>query len=164
MAKLWRTSNFIQEMHKVVVSDTSCLILLSKIGELELLFKTYGEVIITPEVSQEYGNILPSWIHVISVKNRKQQLDFEKIVDLGEASSIALALELKDCLVIVDDKRGRNLAKNLNIEITGTLGTLLKARQLNVIPKLKPILDKLRKVDFRIHPEIELGVLKLVGE
>ncbi|MFY8020960.1 MAG: DUF3368 domain-containing protein [Bacteroidia bacterium] len=151
-------------MHKVVISDTSCLILLSKIGELELLFKTYGEVIITPEVSKEYGKQLPNWINIISVRNKKQQLDFEKIVDLGEASSIALALELKDCLVIVDDKKGRILAKNLNIEITGTLGTLLKARQLNVIPKLKPILDKLREIDYRIHPEIEMGVLKLVGE
>jgi predicted nucleic acid-binding protein len=64
----------------------------------------------------------------------------------------------------VDDKRGRILAKNLKLEITGTLGTLLKARQLNVIPKLKPILERLRKIDFRIDPEIEIGILRLVGE
>ena len=64
----------------------------------------------------------------------------------------------------MDDKRGRILAKNLKLEITGTLGTLLKARQLNVIPKLKPILERLRKIDFRIDPEIEIGILRLVGE
>ncbi len=151
-------------MHNVIISDTSCLILLSKIGELDLLYKTYGEITITPEISQEYGKKLPIWIKIISVKNKNKQLEFEKIVDLGEASAIALALELKDCLVIVDDKRGRILAKNLNIEITGTLGTLLKARQLNVVPKLKPILESLRKIDFRIDPEIEIGVLRLVGE
>jgi predicted nucleic acid-binding protein len=149
-------------MHNVIISDTSCLILLSKIGELDLLYKTYGEITITPEISQEYGKKLPIWIKIISVKNKNKQLEFEKIVDLGEASAIALALELKDCLVIVDDKRGRILAKNLKIEITGTLGTLLKARQLNVIPKLKPILESLRKIDFRIDPEIE--ILRLVGE
>ena len=151
-------------MHNVIISDTSCLILLSKIGELDLLYKTYGEITITPEISQEYGRELPIWIKVISVKNKNKQLEFEKIVDLGEASAIALALELKNCLVIVDDKRGRILAKNLKLEITGTLGTLLKARQLNVIPKLKPILERLRKIDFRINPEIEIGILRLVGE
>jgi len=98
------------------------------------------------------------------VKNKGIQNEFEKIVDLGEASALALALELKNCLVILDDKKGRMLAKKLNIEITGTLGTLIKARQQNIIPRVKPILDKLRKVNFRIDPEIEKGVLRLVGE
>jgi predicted nucleic acid-binding protein len=151
-------------MDKIIISDTSCLILLSKIGELKLLFQTYGEIIITPEISQEYGNVLPNWVKIISVKNKGKQIEFEKIVDLGEASALALALELKDCLVIMDDKRGRMLAKKLNIEITGTLGTLIKARQQNIIPMVKPILEKLREVNFRIDPEIEKGVLKLVGE
>ena len=151
-------------MGKVIISDTSCLILLSKIGELNLLFRTYGEIIITPEISQEYGNLLPNWVKIISVKNNSIQNEFEKIVDLGEASALALALELKNCLVILDDKKGRMLAKKLNIEITRTLGTLIKARQQNIIPRVKPILDKLRKVNFRIDPEIEKGVLRLVGE
>ena len=39
------------------------------------------------------------------------------------------------------------LAKKLNIEITGTLGTLIKARQQNIIPMVKPILEKLREVN-----------------
>ena len=64
----------------------------------------------------------------------------------------------------MDDKRGRMLAKKLNIEITGTLGTLIKARQQNIIPMVKPILEKLKEVNFRIDSEIEKGVLKLVGE
>ena len=151
-------------MGRVIISDTSCLILLSKIGELNLLFRTYGEIIITPEISQEYGNLLPNWVKIIPVKNKGIQNEFEKIVDLGEASALALALELKNCLVILDDKKGRMLAKKLNIEITGTLGTLIKERQQNIIPRVKPILDKLRKVNFRIDPEIEKGVLRLVGE
>ena len=104
-------------MGRVIISDTSCLILLSKIGELNLLFRTYGEIIITPEISQEYGNLLPNWVKIISVKNKGIQNEFEKIVDIGEASALALALELKNCLVILDDKKGRMLAKKLNIEI-----------------------------------------------
>jgi predicted nucleic acid-binding protein len=151
-------------MLKTIISDTSCLILLSKIGKLDLLNKIYGEVIITPEISIEFGQYLPDWIKIISVKNRSKQIEFEKIVDLGEASALALALEFSDVLVVLDDKRGRILAKKLNIEMTGTLGTLVKAKQKGIIPKLKPILEILKSFNFRINPEIEEGALKLVGE
>jgi predicted nucleic acid-binding protein len=151
-------------MLKTIISDTSCLILLSKIGKLDLLNKIYGEVIITPEISIEFGQSLPDWIKIISVKNRSKQIEFEKIVDLGEASALALALEFSDVLVVLDDKRGRILAKKLNIEMTGTLGTLVKAKQKGIIPKLKPILEILKSFNFRINPEIEEGALKLVGE
>jgi predicted nucleic acid-binding protein len=86
-------------MPKAVISDTSCLITLAKIGELELLHKTYGEVITTKEVSDEYGENLPAWVKVVSPKDKSLQEKFETKVDKGEASSIALALELKDCIV-----------------------------------------------------------------
>jgi len=94
-------------MLKTIISDTSCLILLAKIGELDLLNKIYGEIIITPEISLEYGQSLPSWIIIVPVKNRIKQIEFEKIVDLGEASALALALEFSNVLVVLDDKRGR---------------------------------------------------------
>ena len=114
-------------MHKYVISDTSCLILFEKINSLNLLYEVYNEVILTPEVNAEYGNALQEWMQIMPVKNKARQLEFEKIVDYGEASAIALALEIENCILIVDDKRGRSLAKKLDIEITGTLGTLLKA-------------------------------------
>lgn len=43
-------------MHKVVISDTSCLIVLSKIGEIEILKKTYEQIFTTPEIAAEFGN------------------------------------------------------------------------------------------------------------
>ena len=81
-------------MDKCIISDTSCLILFDKIGALDILHKTYGEITLTPEVSKEYGKSLPHWVKIVSVKNKSKQKEFEKLVDLGEASAIALALEL----------------------------------------------------------------------
>ena len=120
--------------------------------------------LLTPEVANEYGKDLQTWMKVIKVKDQQKQSEFEKMVDLGEASAIALALELPDSVLIIDDKRGRILAANLNISITGTLGTLLKAKQLNVISKVKPYLEKLKQIDYRISKEIELEVLNRAEE
>jgi predicted nucleic acid-binding protein len=55
-------------MHKTVISDTSCLIILSKIDALGLLQQLYGEVFTTLEIATEYGLPLPEWIHVTPSK------------------------------------------------------------------------------------------------
>lgn len=109
-------------MHKCIISDTTCLILFDKIDALNLLFLTYGEITLTPEVSQEYGKSLPEWIKIVSVKNKEKQREFEKLVDAGEASAIALALELPDSILIIDDKKGRNLAQKLHMNLPALLG------------------------------------------
>jgi predicted nucleic acid-binding protein len=151
-------------MRKCIISDTSCLILFDRIDSLHLLYETYGEITLTPEVFQEYGRSLPDWINIVSVKNKDRQTEFEKLVDLGEASAIALALELPDSVLIIDDKKGRILAHKLNIELTGTLGTLLKAKQKGLIPNIKPFLDKLRQIEYRLSKELEEAILRKAGE
>lgn len=151
-------------MDKCIISDTSCLILFDKIGALDILYKTYGEITLTPEVLQEYGKSLPDWIKIVSVKNKDKQKEFEKLVDLGEASAIALALELPDSVLIIDDKKGRILAHKLHIELTGTLGTLLKAKQKGVIPAIKPFLNRLKQIEYWLSKDIEDAILKKAGE
>jgi predicted nucleic acid-binding protein len=49
-------------MHNIIISDTSCLIIFSKIGQLEILQKVYDNVITTPEVAEEFSEDLPDWI------------------------------------------------------------------------------------------------------
>ena len=78
-------------MPKIVISDTSTLIVFQKIEELNLLHKVYGQLITTPEIAQKYGDSLPHWIKIESVKDKKYQKFVETLVDLGEASAIALA-------------------------------------------------------------------------
>lgn len=88
----------------------------------------------------------------------------ETIVDKGEASAIALALELDNPLLIIDDLKGRKLAKKLNLNIAGTLGVILKAKEKGIIKSTKGIFEKLKQSNFRISEKVETELLKLSGE
>ena len=70
-------------MNRIIITDTSCLIALSNINELQILPDLFHEIIITPEVSAEFGEKLPDWIKVTEAKNREKQADLEKILDRG---------------------------------------------------------------------------------
>ncbi|MCG6141364.1 DUF3368 domain-containing protein [Leptospira mtsangambouensis] len=145
-----------------VISNTSCLILLSKIRQLDLLNTLYNSIIITDTVKTEFGENIP---HFIKIKNPNQEFSvksLEQILDSGEASTIALALESKNSLVILDDLKARKIAKNLGLKITGTLGILAKAKKLGIIDDLEkqinelqrkgiwisePVINEIRKID-----------------
>ena len=60
-------------MPKVVISDTSTLILFQKIEHLDLLQKLYIELLTSPEIVQEYGEKLPNWIKIETVRDKKYQ-------------------------------------------------------------------------------------------
>lgn len=148
-------------MHKIVISDTSCLILLHKIGELDLLQKVYGSVLTTPEVAQEFFDELPVWVKIEKVKDKKYQEFLQTQVDWGEASAIALAKELESPLLLLDDLKARKLASKLNLRFTGTLGVIHKAKQIGAIGKIKPLLEKLLATDFWIS---DLIINELLGK
>lgn len=99
-------------MPKTIISDTSCIILLDKIGELEILNHLFGTIVTTQEVAEEFGQQLPSWFEIQKPKDKNYQSILEASVDKGEASAIALAMELDDCLLIIDDRREENLLMN----------------------------------------------------
>ena len=56
-------------MHKTIISDTSCFIILSKINELDLLKKVYGQIFTTPDIVEEFDEMLPEWVIVENVSD-----------------------------------------------------------------------------------------------
>jgi hypothetical protein len=58
-------------MLNIVISDISCLILFCKINHLEILFYVYQKVVTTSKIAPEFNEILPSWIKIVSVKDKK---------------------------------------------------------------------------------------------
>ena len=76
-----------------IISNTSCLIALTNIKRLDILHRLYGEVIITPEVLDEFGEPVPSWITVSPVRDQSRTRLIQRTLDLGESSTIALALD-----------------------------------------------------------------------
>jgi predicted nucleic acid-binding protein len=141
-------------MNNIIISDTSCLIALQKIGLLNILRELYGEIIITPEVNQEFGKSLPSWIIIRIVQNMDKQSELEKILDKGEASSIALALEAKNTILIIDENKGRKIAKSLNLNIIGTIGVLLQAEKKGYVQDLIVTVLKLVNSGFHLSDDI----------
>lgn len=89
---------------------------------------------------------------------------FKELVDLGEASAIALAIEMERSVLILDDLAARKLASRLELPFTGTLGVLLKAKSIGVLDEVAPILSKLKQAGFRLSKEMEERVLQLADE
>jgi len=147
-----------------VISDSSCLIALDNIGMISILKDLYENIYITPEVHSEFGQSIEDWIEIKPVENKNYVLLLNQLVDLGEASTIALSLELTDNLMILDDKKARTVANNLNLKFTGLLGVILKAKQQQIISSVSDILNKLKSVNFRISDATESEILRLASE
>jgi len=151
-------------MSKIIVSDTSCLILLDKLSLLFILKELFEEITVTPEIEKEYGQQLPEWIKVVNVQNKIYQIILQSTIDLGEASAIALAIEQPNCLLVLDDNKARKAAARLGIAYIGTLGLLVEAKEVGLIQLVKPILTQIKMTNFRIAENLERQILKLAGE
>lgn len=151
-------------MPKTIISDTSCFIILTNIGELDLLRKVYGKIITTIDIATEFGETLPDWVEIQNVNDKYRQQILEMQIDKGESSAIALALETPDCTIILDDYKARKVAQRLGINVTGTIGVIIKAKLKGIIPSIKPLLEKIQQSNFRLSPHIELLALKEARE
>ena len=151
-------------MPDVVIADTSCLIVLSNIKELGLLQKLYGNIITTPDIARQFAENLPDWVIIKAPADHQKQQILALQVDVGEASTIVLALEMPGNTIILDDLQARKLAEQLGISITGTLGIIIKAKLNGLIPSIKPILNKIKQTNFRISPSLEAAALNEANE
>lgn len=151
-------------MPGIIVTDTSCLIILKKLGRLDLLESLFTKVIITQIIADEFMEELPGYFQIENPKDINYQRILETILDKGEASAIALSLEKKDCLLIIDDNKARREAAQLKIKFTGTLGILVVAKEKGLIHSLSEIIREIRKTNFRISDKYLYEILKKSGE
>lgn len=150
--------------YNIIITDTSCFIILDKIGALEILHRTFKNIITTPEIQQEFGTELPLWVEIRPVQNTTLKEVFQSTVDRGEASAIVLAMETSKAILMIDDLKGRKLATRMALRFMGTLGLLVKAKEYGVIPAIKPYVEKIQATDFRVSPSLIDLVLERTGE
>ncbi len=143
----------------LIVSDTSCLIVLSKTGQLGLLKDLFSQVIVTPEVVREFGEPLPNWISVQEVKSAAIQRLLETQLDIGEASAISLALEIPSHQVLIDERKGRRIASEMGLKVIGTVKVLLLAKERGLIDSLNDALQKLLDAGFRLSEQLVKDIL-----
>lgn len=128
------------------------------------LKKLYGKISITSTIAQEFSKTLPDWILIQDAVNKIYENLLLTLVDKGEASAIALAVEMNDCLLILDDYKARRLATSLQLKITGTFGVLIEAKLRGILPSVRPILEKIKQTDFRVSSELEKKILDRANE
>lgn len=144
-----------------IVSNTSPIVALDHLGELDLLRKIFDcAILIPPAVSSELaGRALPEWFEVREVRQPLSARALEAFLGAGESEALALALAVEADLVLLDDKAARRLASQLRLAVVGTLGVLLKAKEAGLIPSIRPKLEALRSLPFHISPRLEENIL-----
>lgn len=158
----------------LIVSDTSPISNLLKINKLSLLRKIYQSIVIPEAVYREliaaksFDITLqhtPDWVTVKSIKNILLYQKLLTDLDEGEAQAIALALELSADVLLIDERRGRLKALSLGIQVTGVVCIWLTAKDLQLIPAVKPLLEDLeREAGFWLSTKFRSEVLALANE
>jgi predicted nucleic acid-binding protein len=162
----------ISQMLKVV-SNTTPIISLLKLNQLDLLKHLYKQIYIPLAVYNEieagkakgfYKDLSKlDWIKIIEIQD-KQAVKFFLDLDSGEAEAIVLSTELNADLIILDEKLGRFHAKHADLKVTGTIGILLKAKTDGLVKELKPLLNELTEKGVWISEKLKKEILEIVGE
>lgn len=158
-----------------VISNTSPLLYLHQIGQLDLLPKLYGRVVIPPAVRKELrtgaerGVSTPDvdQIHWLEVRALTDMTLLPMAIDLGagEAEAIALALASPRHLLILDDGLGRRIAHLRALTYTGTLGVLVRAKEEGHLAAVRPVIEALQnRTSMRLKRDLIEWVLRAAGE
>jgi predicted nucleic acid-binding protein len=157
---------------QLVVSNTTPLITLGEIGLLDALRQLYGAIWIPPTVLAEYQlgrSAYPQrpdlqgipWVTV-------QLAPIDPLVptslDAGERDAIALARSLQATRILLDERNARAVATRLNLIVTGSAGVLLAAKQVGIIPLVKPYLDRIMAQGRYLSPSLYEQIARQAGE
>jgi predicted nucleic acid-binding protein len=159
-----------------IVSNSGPLIVLAKAGHLGLLHALYGEILIGPTVYAEVvtaGAGQPGaaevaaagWVRVRHIDRSEVPSDLLSRLDPGEAETISLAERMiGQVLVILDDHPARRVALARGLHVTGSAGVLVAAKQMGLIPVVRPVLDQLRAAGLYLGDTAYREALARAGE
>ena len=157
----------------IIVSDSSPMTSLAILNKLNILDRIFDEIYIPNAVYEEITQ--QNKPHSKELKNfdtnRVKQIQnqlavqlLEKNLDTGESEAIVLAKENSISDILIDEYKGRRIAKAHGLSPIGTIGVLVQAKKKRVIKEVKPELDKLVTNHRRISQELYKKALDLAGE
>lgn len=157
-----------------VICNASPIQYLHQLGLLHILPALAERVIVPPVVLEELsagraaGVNLPerAALEWIVVRRPASESALPLVTDLGpgETQVLMLALESDEAMVVLDDGLARRVAQTLGLRLTGTLGLLLDDKRAGLVPAVRPLLDQLQALRFRLAPHTRAAVLRLAGE
>jgi predicted nucleic acid-binding protein len=157
-----------------IICNTSPLPYLHQLGKLDLLRSLVGRIIVPAAVQEELdtgrklGIDLPDvtaldWV-TVSRPVSVAALPLVSELGPGETEVLMLALESPGAVVVLDDSLARYIAETNGIKLTGTLGILRDAKRAGIVSAIRPLLDRLQELGFRLAPQTRNAILRQVGE
>ncbi len=156
-----------------IVADSSPLISLAMLNKLFILEHIFDEILIPMAVYDEITKINKPHFKELKefATNRVKKIQnilavqlLQKELDTGEAEAIVLAIENNITDILIDEYKGRKIAKVQNLSPIGTIGVLLQSKNKGLLKEVKPELDKLIANHQRISKELYNTALKLANE
>ena len=164
-------------MTREVISDAGPLIALARIGEIDLLRRMYGWVVVPPAVCSELaidssrpgakvlaGMFAAGWIAVEAVVDSRVRSELDQLLGPGEAEAIALAEQEEPSFLLIDDARGRRTARLRGVPVVGVAGVLLAAKSRGEIAAVGPVLERLSDAGYRLSPRLVAATLDRADE
>ena len=152
-----------------IVSNTSPLIILKKSEAIFILDNLFDSVLIPKSVQKELFKKEKEFFSSLKTLKVTEPKDFNLvkvlrlIVDEGEAEAIALAMEL-NLPLLIDDRKGRRVAKKLGLKFIGSLGLLKIAKEREIISEVKPFIQKFLDKGYYLDEKLVRRFLESVGE
>ncbi len=157
---------------KPVIVNNTPLVALWSLDQISLLRELYTEIWIPPAVKAEFLEIEPiarqaslddaPWIKTVRL-TYTQRADYAGLHQ-GEASVLALAEEHNARLVIIDELKARRYAQQIGLQVTGTIGVLLFAKERGLIDAIKPSITELQTHGLYLSSVLIDKALRLAGE
>jgi predicted nucleic acid-binding protein len=160
----------------IIVSNTTPLIAFSSLQKFDLLKKLFGKLYIAEAVyheatitKKEKDNLAfeiaqADWVQTVKVKDRLAVDVLLDELDLGEAETIVLAKEINADWILMDEKKGRRKLTQLGLAKIGTIGLLLKAKEMGLLTEIKPEIKTLTETSFNLSESVINTVLRQANE
>lgn len=152
----------------IVVSDTSVVSNLLRLGAEGLLFDLFQQVVIPPAVETELRRFHTSLPARLAVRTPSRQSEVQRLLkelDAGEAEAIVLARELHADWLLLDEKVGRQVARREGVSALGLGGVLLQAKRRRLIADVRSYLRRLeQETGFFLGDDVKKELLKRAGE
>lgn len=159
---------------RLVVADTSPLLYLHQVRQLDLLRRLFRTVVVPRAVAEELssgaeqGFDVPhlkaaSWL-LVRPPPHTGKLPAGVGLGPGEAEVLAFGLATPEALLLLDDGRAREVAGRRGLSFTGTLGLLVRAKQEGLLLRVAPVLEELQTTTIRLSKDLLRWALEEAGE
>lgn len=157
----------------IVIADSSALVALSLCQSLPLLEILFDKICVPQSVYEEVtfkgkpesdalGEYLQTRVKSIDMENHS--IKHTANLGSGELEAIALYIDLDADLLIIDDARAKKAAYANGLEVMGSIGVLLLAKERGLIKEIKSLLNLLSASDIHLSSKVINKVLELAGE